>query len=155
MNTLLHKYIPEYNYNERHEIIVDCGQQKAFLITKELDIKPSLVTRVLLRLRGLPTKDLSLQGFIKNVCFIYLEEQPFSEFIINASQKNLSIYWNFNFDAVSAGRTKITTETRILCMTKRVKIFFSLYWFFIKPFSGMIRKEMLRLIKKECYQVVS
>lgn len=149
MNSLLNKFIPRFTYNEIHEIIVDCDQKKAFLITKNLDISPSIVTRLLLRLRGLPTHDLSLQGFIKNVCFIYLEEDPYSEFIIDASQKKVSIFWNFYFEPLPGDRTRISTETRILCLTKKSKIFFSLYWFFVKPFSGLIRKEMLRLIKKK------
>ena len=147
MNALLNKYIPGYTYNEIHEIIVDCNQRKAFLTAKDIDIKPSRVTMILMQLRGLPTKDLSLQGFIRNVCFTYLEEHLYSEFVIDASQKNLAIFWNFYFEPLP-GQTKIITETRILCLTTKSKMLFSLYWFFIKPFSGIIRKEMLRLIKK-------
>jgi len=149
MNALLDKYIPHFTYNEIHEIIVQSNQKKVFLITKDLDFTPSLITRILLKLRGLPTNDLSLQGFIKNVCFIYLEEDPYSEFIIDASQKKVSIFWNFYFEPLPDDRTRISTETRILCLTKKSKIFFSLYWFFVKPFSGLIRKEMLQLIKKK------
>ena len=149
MNVLLNKYIPRFTYNEIHQIVVDCNQQNAFLITKELDIKPSFISKVLLKLRGLPTKDLTLQGFIGNVCFVYLEEDLYDEFIIDASQKKLAIFWNFSFESLPGKQTIIRTETRILCLTKSSKIFFSIYWLFVKPFSGIIRKEMLRLIKRK------
>ncbi len=99
--------------------------------------------------RGLPASDLTLQGFLKNICFIYLEEDLYKEFVIDASQPNLKIFWNFYFKQIAENKTLVSTETRIQCLTKKSKFRFSLYWLFVKPFSGLIRLEMLRLIKKE------
>jgi hypothetical protein len=83
------------------------------------------------------------------MCFTYLEETPYREFIINASQPSLVIYWNFSFQEISPGQTRVGTETRIYCPTKKAKRKFSVYWFFVKPFSGLIRKELLRMIDKK------
>ncbi len=102
-----------------------------------------------MKLRGLPAKDLTLPGFIKNIGFTYLEENPYHEFIIDASQKNIKIFWNFSFEITAENKTVVSTETRILCLTQKSKSAFSRYWFFIKPFSGLIRKEILRLVRRQ------
>ncbi|HUS00121.1 MAG TPA: hypothetical protein VMY77_00255 [Chitinophagaceae bacterium] len=149
MAFLIDKYLAEYTYNEYHEKLINASAEKCFTATKNLDMSRSFITKVLMWLRGLPTKDLRLQGFIKNICFTYLEEEPNKEFVIDASQHNTKIIWNFYFKEIETNKTIVSTETRILCLTKRSKALFSLYWFFVKPFSGITRLEMLRLIRKE------
>ncbi len=57
----------------------------------------SFITKILMKLRGLPVKDLTLQGFIKNIGFTYLEEDRHEEFVIDASQPQIKIIWNFYF----------------------------------------------------------
>jgi hypothetical protein len=149
MAFLIDKYLPQYAYNEYHQRIINASAEKCFLAAKNLDISKSFISTTLMKLRGLPTKDLHLQGFLKNMCFTYLEDDPFKEFVIDASQQNIIMIWNFYFKELSENKTVASTETRILCLTKRSKFLFSIYWFFIKPFSGIIRIEMLRLIKKK------
>ena len=147
MAFLIDKYLPKYNYVEYHKQIINAPAKECFLAAKNLDMGKSFITRSLMKLRGLPTKDLTLSGFIKNICFKYLEEELYKEFVIDASQRNTKIIWNFYFKEINENKTLVSTETRILCLTKRSKFLFSLYWFFVKPFSGIIRIEMLRLIK--------
>ena len=149
MAFLIDKYLPGYTYNEYHKKLINATAEKCFEITKNLDMGESGITRYLMRLRGLPAKDLTLQGFIKNICFSYLEEDINKEFVIDASRRNTRIIWNFYFAEIEKNKTIVSTETRILCLTKRSKILFSVYWFFVKPFSGIIRLEMLRLIRKK------
>lgn len=149
MAFLIDKYLPDFTYNEHHKRLINASAKECFLATKNLDMSKSFIARTLMKLRGLPTKDLNLQGFIKNICFKYLEEDLFKEFVIDASQRNTKIIWNFYCKEIEENETLVSTETRILCLTKRSKFLFSLYWFFIKPFSGIIRIEMLRLIKKK------
>ena len=43
----------------------------------------------------------------------------------------------------------LTTETRVLCTDESSRSKFKLYWALIGPFSGFIRGEMLRAIKRE------
>ncbi len=149
MAFLIDKYLPEFTYNEYHQKIINASTKECFLVTKNLDIKKSSVAMALLKLRGLPVQDLSFKGFLKNMCFKYIEEKPYDEFVIDASQPNIKIIWNFYFKEIEENKTLVSTETRILCLTKKSKRMFFLYWFFVKPFSGLIRLEMLRLIKKE------
>ncbi len=149
MAFLIDKYLPEYNFNEYHDRLIFASAKECFQAAKNLELNKSIVSKTLLKLRGLPTKDLHLQQFLQNMCFIYVEEDPFKEFVIDASRQNLKMMWNFYFKEVAENKTQVSTETRILCLNKKSKILFSLYWFFIKPFSGIIRMEMLRLIKQK------
>lgn len=149
MPSLIDKYLKNYQYHARYEKVINAPAKDCFLAARDLDISPSFITRTLLRLRGLPYKSATLQDFIKSMCFAYLEETPYQEFIINASQPNVDIYWNFSFEEISPGQTRVGTETRINCPTKKAKRKFSVYWFFVRPFSGLIRKELLRMIDKK------
>jgi len=148
MAFLINKFLPEWNYHEYHEKEVNAPAKACFLATKDLDMKRSFITVLLMKLRGLPTSDLRFNGFLKNMCFKYLEENPYTEFVIDASQENIRIFWNFYFKAVEENKTVVSTETRILCLTEKSRTRFSVYWFFVRPFSGLIRIEILRLIKK-------
>ena len=149
MAFLIDKYLPAYTYHEYHERLIHASGEECFLAAKNLDMGRSFITKTLMKLRGMPIKDLTLQGFIKNICFTYLEEEPNKEFVIDASQPDPKIIWNFYFKETGKTETLVSTETRILCLTKKSKSRFALYWFFVRPFSGVIRLEMLRLIKKQ------
>jgi len=56
--------------------------------------------------------------------------------------------WNFYLSG-SAGQTVLTTETRIVCLDDSSRRKFKIYWTLVKPFSGLIRKEILKVIKFE------
>lgn len=148
MSLLIDKYLPEFTYNEYHERVIKASGPKCFYSAKNLDMSRPAISRMLFKIRGLPTNDLSLQGFIKNVCFNYLEEAAYNEFVIEASQPGIKIIWNFYFHEIDKNETLVSTETRILCLTRKTRFRFSIYWFFVKPFSGITRFEILRLIKR-------
>jgi len=106
---LLDKYLPQYTYHEHHHTIVKAAAKDCFLTAKELDMSGSWITKMLMKLRGLPTNDLKLQGFLHNICFTYMEEDPYKEFLIDASQPGLKIFWNFYFKPVSDNETIVST----------------------------------------------
>jgi len=43
----------------------------------------------------------------------------------------------------------VATETRVISYGRPAKLFFRIYWQLIAPFSGLIRREMLRMIERE------
>ena len=100
MAFLIDKYLPEYTYNEYHQKLIHASAKKSFLATKDLDMRKSFISKFLFKLRRLPTHDLYLQGFLRNMCFVYKEEEPFKEFVIEASQPGLKMYWNFYFKEI-------------------------------------------------------
>ena len=57
--------------------------------------------------------------------------------------------WNFCLREKGSGRTELATETRVWCLDAQSRRRFRLYWFFVGPFSGWMRREALRLVKKE------
>ena len=58
--------------------------------------------------------------------------------------------WNFCVEeGRDEGTTWLTTETRVLCLDEASRRRFRLYWTLIGPFSGLIRKDMLRCMKRQ------
>jgi len=49
---------------------------------------------------------------------------------------------------ITSHRTRLITETRVQCTSSWSRARFALYWSLIRPFSGLIRREWLRLIKQ-------
>lgn len=58
--------------------------------------------------------------------------------------------WNFSLREIGNGRTLLTTETRIVCADRSSRRKFRTYWTFVRPFSGLIRRLMLRAVKRAC-----
>ena len=58
--------------------------------------------------------------------------------------------WNFSIKESSTGETILSTETRVVCGDDDSRRKFRRYWFFVRPFSGLIRLLMLRAVKRAC-----
>jgi len=56
--------------------------------------------------------------------------------------------WNFAVVAESEDMTRVTTETRIQAFGWSARWKFRAYWVLVSPFSGIIRKEILELVKR-------
>jgi len=100
--------------------------------------------------------------------FAILEEQPPEEFVLGlmarrarpvaienaeafrafAPTQGLRIAWNFHLLPTDSG-TLVSTETRVQCLGATTRRLFRLYWLAIRPFSGWIRYEMLRILKRQ------
>jgi hypothetical protein len=172
---LLEKYLPQYHYSAKHEIRISAAPEKIFELADRLDMSGSPMIRLLFRLRGMPSHMLNREG-LQGDKFIELERSPSQEIItgligqfwkpngnlqafkpaefISFQQPGfLKAVWNFQLTPQSATSTLLTTETRIQCMDDEAQKRFSRYWFFICPFSGIIRKEILRSIKRKAEQI--
>jgi hypothetical protein len=56
--------------------------------------------------------------------------------------------WNFAVSVRADGATELRTETRVLCADDATRQRFRAYWMLIKPFSGLIRQEMLAAVRR-------
>src|SRR5262245_32164591 len=56
--------------------------------------------------------------------------------------------WNFTVEEVNAGRTRLSTETRVVCGDRVSRWKFRAYWLLVRPFSGLIRILMLRTVRR-------
>jgi hypothetical protein len=55
--------------------------------------------------------------------------------------------WNFSIDPDGEGSCVLKTETRVLCADAPARRRFRIYWLFVRPGSGIIRRMMLRTIR--------
>jgi len=78
-----------------------------------------------------------------------LRDWKAEEFPAHAPHGAAKAAWNFYLTA-EGNRTRLSTETRVLCFGRSARIEFRLYWFLIGFFSGWIRKEMLEMVKRNC-----
>ncbi|MEW6185222.1 MAG: hypothetical protein AB1585_05720 [Thermodesulfobacteriota bacterium] len=166
--TLIDKYLPEYTFNEYHCTLVNRPCEEVYKSAKDFDMSKSKLIKALFKIRGLPTKSMNLQGFISEVGFTNIEEdfpaenligfwartkiepiESYDAFIKNQLSARIKVVWNFRFERINDTQTKLSTETRVLCLTPFTKAAFGLYWQIIKPFSGVIRKRMLKIIKDD------
>ena len=167
-NTLIDKYLPQYTFREFHEIVANRPIENVYHVAKDFDLSKSRVISLLFKIRGLPTRRLNLQNFIEDVGFTNLEEDypyenllgfwarvkiakipNYEDFTNNSIAPWLKVVWNFQFEELEKGKTRVSTETRVLCVAPITKLTFGLYWAIIKPFSGLTRKKMLKIIKDE------
>ncbi len=75
-----------------------------------------------------------------------IEPKQFTDFSDSGYAKAT---WNFSLKAETDNVTLLTTETRVHCTDEKSRERFRSYWGLIGPFSGLIRKEMLKIIKRE------
>jgi hypothetical protein len=59
----------------------------------------------------------------------------------------IKVAMEFRLECAPAG-TRLSTETRILATDPSTRRWFGAYWFLIRPFSGLIRRELLRTIAR-------
>jgi hypothetical protein len=56
--------------------------------------------------------------------------------------------WNFSTRDDTHGRTILSTETRVVCGDDASRRKFRVYWVLVRPFSGLIRRIMLRSVRQ-------
>ena len=165
------KYLPQYHFTEYHSILISKSPEDIYPLADELDFRDSLIIRCLFALRGMPSRMMNKKG-LEHDRFVELEQIKNKEIIIGLIGQfwrpsgNLQQFhphefasfnktgfakasWNFKLIEESERSTKLETETRIYCTDEPTRNKFSRYWFFIRPFSGIIRKEILKSIKKK------
>jgi hypothetical protein len=171
---MLHdKFLPEYQFSEKHAIRIARPPEKIFPLITEMDFSGSWIIRTLYKLRGMTSGMTLKKELLKH--FMELEQCKDQELVIgligqfwklNGSLKKvapeeftsfhesgyLKATWNFELIPQTETSTILETETRVHCSDAKSHRLFSRYWFFVRPFSGLIRKEMLRSIRKKAEQ---
>ena len=170
---LLEDLLPEFHAAEVHETTIPSAPAGLYDIVRHLDFSASFVIRTLFSLRGLPTQRMTLDALLGGRAFTLLAEGP-DEFVLggmgrpggglvpipdasafrSANGRGLmKVAWSFSLHRDPAGAAPgsvlVRTETRVLCMDRRARLLFGAYWMVVRPFSGLIRLEMLRIIRKQ------
>lgn len=171
---LIDKYLSSYHFNEHHSIEVNGFVTDIYQTMLQCDFSNSAFIKFLFRLRGMSKEVYSIEHLTK-MGFIKLDEEPgreilfgmvtddpmfntcqsnftAKEFIQNSHGDIIKAAINFTIHDKSNSQHIIATETRVWCCTKAMKSKFKFYWFFIKPFSQLIRKSMLKEMKVQIQQ---
>jgi hypothetical protein len=141
-------------------------------IIKSLLVMRELPKRLLHRNEDLPGWGGSLDELLETGPFIRLTDAPPHEYVFGLAgrfwvpspelrqltpeefiafdeQGQAKVATNLLVTELGPNTCRLSTETRIQCLGSKAKRRFQRYWTMIRPFSGLIRIEWLRLIKKE------
>lgn len=165
---LIQQFLPEFDIRNHHAVLVKASPAKTYRIIEELNPRDSWSIRILFLLRGLrsgPTMKLAdLQSG-----FVLLAEEPGREIVLGVTGR----FWKprgglrrvdpagfkafaepgyakaaMNFLVQPApGGSLVSTETRVVATDDASRRSFLRYWRVIGPFSSLIRKRMLALVK--------
>ncbi len=167
---LLDEFLPSYHFSERHGVEVSALPDRVFASVMTCDLTQSPVVKWLFQLRRLPWDDVTIDG-LERIGFRTLGARQGREVVMGLVGR----FWtlsggilpihadefvrfdspgyakaaaNFRLQPMGNGRTGLTTETRIWCTSPRSRILFGFYWAGVRPFSGLIRREWLRCVKR-------
>lgn len=170
-NRLGDKYLPDADVYSIESVIINAPPEIVFPLIQTLQFRNSKVIYWLFKLRGIPVPEsLSLQG-LERLNFIRLEETPDRGIIIGLVGRfwtptgNLIGFepgdfvhlnnpdfakatWSFELTAKEENITVLVTETRVQCPTDKTRRNFKKYWTLIRPFSTLVRKEILKSVKR-------
>lgn len=166
---LLDQFMPRFDVVKRHETLVDAPRERVFDAIGTTDLASHPIVKLLLMLRGMGRRTRSTLRFHDGFELAAAErpneiviglEGPFwkptckprgvnaARFAEAVPPNTARAGWNFTTTEGANGTTRLATETRVLCSADaRAK--FRAYWFFIGPFSGLIRRFMLAAIRRE------
>ena len=166
---LIDEFLPEYDFVETHGISIRAHAAEIYRAANEVDFSGSCIIRFLFRLRGLSTENVTLSS-LQRSRFEILGETPDSEILLGlvgrfwlpkGDMKKIDAdsfkkfdtpgyakaVWNFSLRPDGTD-SRLTTETRVKCTDSDSRWRFGFYWTIVRPFSGLIRMEMLKAIKR-------
>ncbi|MEP6920754.1 MAG: hypothetical protein ABI967_06490 [bacterium] len=168
---LIDDTLPTYDVREQHEIRVRAPREKVYAEIRKLDLRGARLTMCLMRLRGMPVQgNFTLDDFLK-MRFILLGETPNEELLLGLVGRFWTVAgglcrltaeeyrnfhepgfakaaWNFSVSDLPDHSTLLATETRVLCLDEVSRKRFKLYWLFVGSFSGLLRRDILKTIKR-------
>ena len=171
---LIDEFLPEHDFIETHDISILADADRVYSVANEVDFSESTIIRWLFRLRGMSTENLTLEALRRSRIEL-LAQNSNKEMVLGLvgrfwtlggglkkidarsftsfdSPGYAKAVWNFSLASIGA-ETLLTTETRIKCLDDESRRSFGRYWMFIRPFSGLIRMEMLKVIKRRAETV--
>lgn len=167
-NTEIDRILPHYQFVERHWTIADAPIERVFSIVENVDLSDSRIAKALQAiwriparffLSKVPSRSMSVNDFIP---LIRKSPRCLSRGLVSgAGQRTWSVAdfseyqgpgfklaWSYTLTEQGMGRTRIDTETRVFCCDPKTKRWFTLYWAIIRPWSGLIRMDLLRIARK-------
>jgi hypothetical protein len=177
---LIDSALPRYDVSEKHAVEVRAPVDEVYAAVRRCDLGRAKIAMLLMRLRGLPAglpvpSRLTLDDFLR-AGFILLGERPNRELLLGLVGRFWTMSgelrrleaagfrdfdepgfakaaWNFSLTGRPDKTVLLETETRVYCPDAASRRRFRLYWLFVGPFSGLIRREALRAIRRNAEEV--
>jgi hypothetical protein len=163
------RLMPHCDFYERHSTLVRATPERTYDAILAADLTASPLAKFLMLLRGMGWRRKRRATAFADGFAVAAQDRP-SEIVIGLEGP----FWKptckvrgvdaegfrvpvphdtargaMNFFVEREGdATRVTTETRVLC-SDDARPKFRLYWMLIRPFSGIIRRMMLRAIRQE------
>jgi hypothetical protein len=172
------EFLPNHDFSARYEIRINAPASVVYECLLRSDFSELWLVRVLMTLRTgkrLP-RNRVLSNFrqrLQGTGFVMLAEVPSDELVIGVAGQfwrpdggrcldltsddfagfsrsgYAKVAWNVKLRAESPESTILSTETRINCLGSAAFWKFRLYWTLVGPFSGLMRKAILKQVKTE------
>ena len=178
------EFLPTSDVSASYEIRINAPSSVVYQRLLVSDFNEAWVVRLLMTLRSgrsLPRNRVpgDLRQRFQGTGFVILSEVPDDEIVMGVAGKfwrpdggrcldltagdfggfarpsNAKAAWNFKLRAESPEETVLSTETRIKCFGRAALWKFRLYWSLVGPFSGLIRKAILKQVKTEAESTVT
>lgn len=177
---LIDEFMPRFDFRERHATIVRAPATAVRRAAEEWQPRNALLWRALFRMRGLGKMRRTLREWAEANGFLRLAETD-QEIVYGQAGR----FWAVNERAalvsprtpdafrrfatpgsaaavidicllpLDAGRTRLSTETRVRAVDSTARRRFRLYWLAIRPFSGLLRRSMLSGIRRRAEVMAS
>jgi hypothetical protein len=167
---LIDDFLRDFDIGERHHVKVHAPVDRVYRAIRELDLSHARLSMFLFRLRGMcgePT--FNLDELLK-MGFIPLGDKPNEELLLGLVGRFWTLSggvrrldaegfrsfdepgyaraaWNFSLTDHTT-YTTLETETRVRCTDDSSRKRFLWYWRIVGGFSGLIRRDILRSIKR-------
>ncbi len=152
-----------------HSILIQASAARVYACVKAADMNASPVIGTLFAIRGHERPRPLTLGALAHSGFVVLGERPDDEIVFGlvacpwrpryevrpveasaftsfAEPGFAKIVWSFKLDEVDG--IQLSTQTRVLCTDRASRTRFRLYWAFTGPFSGLVKRELLRLVRR-------
>lgn len=175
--------LPVYDVAARYDISVQASAVDTATALEHMDFSELRLTKLLMWIRTIGRRRPEVQAEsqverLRRAGFIELANVPGQEIVFGvvgrfwrpdsgiitglSAEEIIAFHtegyakaaWNFAIAPESKLTTRVTTETRIQTFGRSARWRFRAYWFVVGPFSGIIRKEMLAMIKQNAEAIV-
>jgi hypothetical protein len=176
--SLMDEFLPNYDFSAAYEISINAPTSVVYQCLLESDFSKVWLVRLLMSIRSrkrMPRSRtiIDLRQRLQGAGFVILAEIPNEEIVIGiagrfwrpdggrcmeltaedfaefSSSGFAKATWNFKLRAESPLNSILSTETRIKCFGSAALWKFRLYWSVVGPFSGLMRKAILKKMKTE------
>jgi hypothetical protein len=167
----IESFAPRYDAIETHSIDIDAPPDVVYRALRTTDFTAAPIIRALMFLRSwhcAPKRRATTLATLTSAGFGLLAEEENHELVLgvvgrfwrptgnilpfDVAQFSAPVpgtavaVWNFAVTPRGDGTT-LSTETRVVCADAKSRRKFLAYWFFVGPFSALIRRVMLRAVK--------